>query len=113
MFAVPEKNRVTSGMFGTSKTNGNNGIFIVTHGKVKLTCIASDGLEWEHVSVSLHNRTPTWDEMCFIKSMFWDDEDCVMQLHPPKSQYVNNHPHCLHLWRPTAQEIPLPLKEMV
>jgi len=31
-----------------------------------------------------------------------------MQLHPPRSKWINNHPYCLHLWRPTKQEIPLP-----
>jgi hypothetical protein len=47
--------------------------------------------------------------MCFIKDTFWDGEDCVMQLHPPRSEYVNNHPYCLHLWRPTdGRVIPQP-----
>lgn len=46
--------------------------------------------------------------MCFVKDLFWDGEDAVMQLHPPKSNYVNNHPHCLHLWRPTQAVIPMP-----
>ncbi|MCX8016811.1 MAG: hypothetical protein N2690_02735 [Rhodocyclaceae bacterium] len=43
-----------------------------------------------------------------MKALFWDDEDAVMQLHPPQSQWVNNHSYCLHLWRPTQQPIPLP-----
>lgn len=63
---------------------------------------------WEHVSVSTPRRAPNWAEMCFVKDAFWDDEDAVMQLHPPKSNYVNNHPHCLHLWRPSEKEIPMP-----
>lgn len=53
-------------------------------------------------------RTPTWSEMSFVKDVFWGEEDMVMQLHPPKSEYVNNHPHVLHLWRPTEQIIPIP-----
>ena len=69
-----------------------------------LHIIASDGRDvpeaegWEHVSVSTRRRTPNWQEMCFVKALFWSEEDCVMQLHPPQSVYVNNHPHCLHLW---------------
>jgi hypothetical protein len=51
--------------------------------------------------------------MCFVKSLFWDDEESVMQLHPPKSQWVNNHPYCLHLWKQDSVEIPLPLQIMV
>lgn len=43
-----------------------------------------------------------------IKGIFWDDEDAVMQLHSPKSNWVNNHEFCLHLWRPIGKEIPMP-----
>lgn len=74
-----------------------------------LKVIFSDGMGWEHVSVSTPNRTPNWSEMCFIKSLFWDDEDTVVQFHPPRSEYVNNHQHCLHLWRPNdGQTMPMP-----
>lgn len=69
---------------------------------------ASADPQWEHVSVSTPTRPPNWAEMCFIKHLFWDGEDTVMQLHPPESRYVNLHPHCLHLWRPIDQPIPLP-----
>lgn len=57
----------------------------------------SDG--WEHVSVSTAARCPTWEEMCFVKDLFWEPEECVVQFHPPRSEYVNNHPNVLHLWR--------------
>src|SRR3954463_731637 len=55
---------------------------------------------WEHVSVSTRRRPPNWQEMCFVKDLFWEPEECVVQFHPPRSEYINNHPHCLHLWRP-------------
>ncbi|EFH8163197.1 hypothetical protein GI328_23040 [Escherichia coli] len=45
--------------------------------------------------------------------MFWEPEDAVMQLHVPESQHINNHPYCLHLWRPINKEIPLPPQFMV
>lgn len=76
-----------------------------------LKVIASDStdeMRWEHVSVSLTNRTPNWLEMCFIKDLFWSANEAVMQLHPPKADYINNHEYCLHLWKPTNEEIPLP-----
>lgn len=63
---------------------------------------------WEHVSVSLENRTPLWSEMCFIKDLFWPGDEAVMQIHPTLDQYVNHHPFCLHLWRPLKAKIPLP-----
>jgi len=46
--------------------------------------------------------------MAYVKDLCWDDEDVVMQLHPRKSEYVNNHPHVLHLWRPRHEMIPTP-----
>lgn len=73
-----------------------------------LRVIASTGEGWDHVSVSLPNRAPHWKEMAFIKDQFFDAEETVIQYHPPKSEYVNNHPNCLHLWRPQEHAIPLP-----
>ncbi len=63
---------------------------------------------WEHVSVSTRRRPPNWQEMCFVKDLFWEPEECVVQFHPPRSEYVNNHPHCLHLWRNKNAAFPLP-----
>lgn len=95
MFKVPECYRVKSGRLGSDISYGNNGLFLID----KLRCIASDGADWEHVSVSLEDRPPRWNEMCKVKDIFWDDEDLVVQFHPVKSDYVNYHPYCLHLWR--------------
>lgn len=67
---------------------------------------------WEHVSVSLENRCPTWDEMCFVKDLFWEPEECVIQYHPPRSKYVNNHPYVLHMWKP-PRKIAMPPIELV
>jgi hypothetical protein len=116
-FHVPEKQRIVNGALASRRTDGNNGAFVV-HLKANLWayCIASDGLGWEHVSVSLFKKTaarsiercPTWEEMCFIKDTFWDEEDCILQFHPPRSEYVNNHPFVLHLWRPTTKKIAVP-----
>lgn len=65
-------------------------------------------MEWEHVSASLPNRCPTWEEMCFVKHLFFEDHETVIQFHPPLSEYVNNHPYCLHLWRNKKDEIKTP-----
>jgi hypothetical protein len=54
---------------------------------------------WEHVSVSRQRHPPNWEEMCFVKDLLWDAEEVVVQFHPRRSQYVNVHPNCLHLWR--------------
>lgn len=78
-----------------------------------LKIMADDGEDsgWEHVSVSLMesaNRCPSWEEMCLVKSLFWDDEETVIQFHPPKSEYVSFHAGCLHLWKCVSQPFPLP-----
>jgi hypothetical protein len=96
-------------ILGSTKEAGNNGCFMgVPIHTVRVFMQISDGGGWEHVSISIpdHKRCPTWEEMCAIKELLWDEEDCVVQYHPPKSQYVSCHPYCLHLWRPTGQVIP-------
>lgn len=119
-FHVPEKYRVRSGPYGSDASLGNNGAFFVPTrpGRPPLQIIASDGrlvpeedpqlAGWEHVSVSLPDRCPTWEEMARVKAMFWDDDDCVVQFHPPRSEYVNNHRFCLHLWRCIDRVFPMP-----
>ncbi|RZG74996.1 hypothetical protein EXE10_20410 [Acinetobacter sp. WCHAc060033] len=113
MFKVPEKFRIKNGLLGSEASIGNNGAFWVKTKKHVFTVIAIDQMGWEHVSVSLPTRCPTWEEMCFIKSLFWSDDACVIQYHPAKSEYVNNHPNCLHLWRPVFDTMPVPPSQMV
>ena len=63
---------------------------------------------WEHLSVSTETETPCWDCMEEMKEIFWEDDEECFQLHPKKSNYINNHEHCLHIWRPLEQQIPIP-----
>jgi hypothetical protein len=63
-----------------------------------------DSAWWQHVSVSCSGRTPTWEEMCWVKNLFWDETEVVVQYHPAKQDYVNCHPNCLHMWRPTRHK---------
>ena len=120
---VPEEARVTTGVMRSDSSYGCNGCFMIQSPEPGwgLLIIASDGGDgevpeadgWEHVSVHCANsrgraRTPSWREMTFVKDIFWEPEDVVMQLHPRRSQYVNCHPHTLHLWRSRTQPIPEP-----
>jgi hypothetical protein len=125
MYKVPEKYRIGydydhpyasehGEMFGL--------FFIPTPIKdVVLFCMAScgdDQVPWEHVSVSLKKitkgktydvgRCPTWEEMCKVKDLFWDGTDTVVQFHPPESEYVSQHHHCLHLWRKRNENFETP-----
>jgi len=79
----------------------------------RLKVVASAGEGWDHVSVSLDDRTPTWDEMEFIRKRFFKPDEVVIQLHLPESQHINYHPHCLHMWRSWKQTYDLPPAEFV
>ena len=105
---------------GTSKGE-RFGVFMMTiPGSQQLRMIANDAEEtgWEHVSVTkvmmkkgkAYLVTPTWEDMCVIKDLFWNKDECVVQFHPPQEEYVNNHPHCLHLWRRVGAEFETPPK---
>lgn len=82
--------------------------------KSMLAVMASvDGKRWEHVSVhgidpEGKQYVPTWDEMCFIKDQFFEEEQTAIQFHPKKSSYVNLQPFVLHLWRDLTNAFELP-----
>lgn len=94
------------------------GAFEIPYKSIVLRVIASDATDWdavgypppawEHVSVSLPHRCPTWEELEYVKSLWWKDSETVMQLHVPRERHINCHPFCLHLWKPVGVEIPLP-----
>ena len=69
-----------------------------------LNFIFSNQLGWEHLSVSTPSKTPTWDQMCKMKEIFWKDDETCIEYHPAKDQYVNMHSHCLHIWRPVIDD---------
>lgn len=93
--------------------DGFGGTVLDRSTQTKLNFIASHGAGFEHVSVSLPTRCPSWEQMCLIKDVFWREDECCMQLHPKKEDYVNNHPYCLHIWRPIDKDIPTPPSIMV
>jgi hypothetical protein len=108
MFHVPNQWRMRKGRLGSDPLAGNNGAFVVPVGRVYANVIASDGSGWEHVSISIAGRCPTWDEMTKIAAYFWDDTDVLVQFRPAKEDYVNCHPYTLHWWRPVNVSIATP-----
>jgi hypothetical protein len=136
MFKVPEsfRQKFDAGHLYETKEGEKFGVFVIPHHGNVLFCIATEGDEtipWEHVSVSVKrivhkkgngrkstkiydlNRCPTWEEMCIVKDLFWDETDTVVQFHPPKSEYVSQHHYTLHLWRKIGQEFETPPSEAV
>ena len=104
-----ERFRITAGRFASDPGYGNNGLFLMSGPAGReLAIIASDQAGWEHVSVSVRNRCPNWPEMCAVKDLFWAEDEVVVQYHPAKADYVNQHPYTLHLWRPVGVQIPTP-----
>jgi len=105
--------RIRTGALVSEDSSGNNGAFMVPWRGNHYGVLCSDGMGWDHVSVSLPDRCPTWDEMTYITQLFFKDDETVMQLHVPPVEHMNNHPFCLHLWRPQDQDIPKPPPGMV
>lgn len=96
---------------GTSPAGTLYGFFVV-----RSLAVISSGVPdrhdpsypWEHVSVSLRNRCPTWEEMSMVKDLFWAPDEGVVQFHPPKAAHINEHPYCLHLWARHGEQLQLP-----
>lgn len=111
-----EQYRDQNGPLGPSKPGTNWGTFNISRPSGLLRIISSGtdfNHNWEHISVSLSDRCPTWEEMCFVKNLFWNEEETVVQFHPKKSKYVNNFPHVLHMWKRIGIEYELPPDECV
>ncbi len=102
IFDSPRINNVESG------TDGFRAIYTVHN--FQGTVICSTGAGWEHVSVCPFKRRyiPTWEDMCYLKDVFFREDEAVIQIHPPKADYVNNMPNCLHLWRCSYKDMVLP-----
>lgn len=119
-YSCPEEYRVTHPQMGIG--DHENGLFCVPTVKTQpdnyyLQIIASKGDGWEHVSCVLvrggTHTTPSWENMCKVKDLFWTKDDTVIQIHPPESEYVNFHPNCLHLWRAIDASYDLPPTYMI
>lgn len=104
---ISDKTLTESGAFRVPKLGSKTGKYYL--------CIASNGEGWEHVSVTIpsEKRSPTWEEMTYIKSIFWEAEDVVVQFHPAKADYINNHKYCLHLWKRAGGQFETPKSYLV
>lgn len=50
-----------------------------------------------------NTKTPTWEEMCEVKDIFWHETEEVHEVHPANGDYIHgvgNLKNVLHLWRP-------------
>jgi hypothetical protein len=107
-----ERGRVLDGEYKTRHGMHNGAFRVIGPCAAELRILATHGIDskpwWEHVSVSTEKRPPNWQEMCFVKDEFWQDDEWVVQYHPGKSENINCHPYTLHLWRPRDVDLPRP-----
>ncbi len=95
---------------GGGRRNSSCGSFVIPRNGARFCVIVSDTHGWDHVSVTILNeeRCPTWEEMCWVKGLFFLPNECAIQYHPSQDNYVNCHPYCLHLWKPQGRELLMP-----
>ena len=94
-----------------SAADGFNG-WVTIKGQV-FFFVCSTGGGWDHVSVSQRKRCPSWEEMCIVKDIFFNKNECCVEYHPAAKDYVNLHPNCLHIWKPQNADLPTPPKHFV
>jgi hypothetical protein len=82
-----------------------SGAFLIPYKSNTLRIIASAQDGWDHISISLINRCPNWEEMEYIAKLFFKDTEYAVQYHVPSERHINIHPYCLHWWRPHLPEI--------
>lgn len=100
-------NKAEDGFAGYVSLKGLNGR------RRNATFVCSWGGGWDHVSVAFFDRCPEWKEMCEVKDIFFSEDEVCVQYHPKKEEYINNHPYCLHIFRPQNAELPTPPSWMV
>lgn len=116
MFSRPKAEveccRVKQGVAASTHENGNDGCFLLPglrrargEKREELIVFSEVGRGWEHVSVSVLRkpRHPTWEEMYYVRDMFWPRDEPVLQFYTTKSDSLS-----LHLWRAMDQELRLP-----
>jgi hypothetical protein len=65
-------------------------------GRCNIIVSIDDGL-W-HLSISTHDCSPSYNEIKEARYKYIPDDVTMAQLFPPKSEFVNIHPYCHHLW---------------
>lgn len=57
-----------------------------------------------HLSISHRDRYPTWDEILEARNWYFPEEMEVVMVLARKSEYVNIHKNCFHLWQSKCGE---------
>ena len=57
-----------------------------------------DDRYWVHLSLSRAKAIPSHLDMVRVKEAFLGNSRYAYSVFPPRQEYVNIHPNCLHLW---------------
>lgn len=90
------------GQDGAVFENKRQRLSVVVSGDVE-----QDGKRWLHLSVAHSDRLPKYETLVEVKELFIGGERKAIQVFPPRSQHVNIHNYCIHLWH-CADEDGLP-----
>ena len=96
-----------------------HGTFVIPFNDKDCFVVASNKFGWEHVSMHMEGdngyikRTPNNEEMQFLRNLFFYENDIVVEFHPKKEDYINNHGYVLHLWGYNSFNIKLPDKSVL
>lgn len=97
--------------------------YYVKHERIRdyvYQCFVDESKDIEHVSVTLLaiekkrfrevSRTATWQEMCFIKDLFFNEDEEVIQIHRSRIKGEAITTRTLHLWKyvPVVEEVSNP-----
>ena len=104
-----DKYRISMEHFGIIEDDpSKEGFFEMRVGNDFYSVVASTGAGWDHVSVSGRYGIPSHEVVSSVKDRFFNSDEVAVEIHPKKSEYINNHSRCLHLWRPTNAKLPVP-----
>ena len=105
--ATLELGRVLRGEWASAPEDGVMGAFLVMGPKGSRPAIISMAsiefeVRLEAVNVSVANSpTPNWGrDKASVKDLFWGEDECVVQYHPPRSEYVHTTVLLRRLWKP-------------
>ena len=51
-----------------------------------------------HVSVSRKGKPIKWNDIVYVKELFMGEEVEAFHIIPKRSEYVNIHQNCFHIW---------------
>ena len=87
----------------------------ITDNKHAFVICSKNSMGWDHVSLHITEasgepikRTPSNEDMQFIRNLLFLEDEIVTEFHPAKKDYINNHPYVLHMWHSTNDCIEIP-----